>query len=203
MKKRLNLLNRKKRFDAFASYALKIKRFGTVAGIALFFVFLYVVINTITLKNEISQLAKKKELYLSVLFNEKDVEANIRYFKGKQTQLLNYEKDDAHFVPYYQVLLNVLSSSASQSARLDTIEIDKNRDTSFVVKCNEYNGMVAFLKYVESDEFLSNFETLSMASLNLSRESPDAIRGANQQKVNKNYQLQFKGRFKELIDEAN
>ena len=115
-------------------------------------------------------LTKSKQKYLALLINDKDIEANTRYFKGKQTQLLKYEKDDARFLPYYSVLVSALSSS-SQSATLDSIEIDKNRDATFIVKFKDYDGMVQFLRYVESEEFLSNFEALSMASLNLSRSS--------------------------------
>lgn len=59
--------------------------------------------------------------------------------------------------------------------------------------------MVQFLKYVESEEFLNNFEALSMASLNLSRSSGSSTKV--QSAVNKNYQLQFKGRFKEINDQ--
>ena len=60
--------------------------------------------------------------------------------------------------------------------------------------------MVQFLKYVESEEFLDNFEALSMASLNLSRESSGT---KVQSALNKNYQLQFKGRFKEINDQPS
>lgn len=201
MKKRLNLFSRKKRFDSFALFAMQVKRIGTLAGIVLFGIFLFVIIQTFMLRSQLQDLTKKKELYLSVLSQEKDTEANIRYFKGKQTQLYNYEKDDARFVPYYSVLLKVLSLSSSHSATLDSIEIDKNRATSFIVKFSDYDSMVEFLKYVESDDFLNNFETLSMASLNLSREVAPNIRAT--QKTSRNYQLQFKGKFKELNNETS
>lgn len=202
MKKRLNLFSRKKRFNAFAAYAIQVKRIGTILGIILFAAFLYVIIQIFTLRTQLQDQAKKKELYLSVLSSEKDIEANIRFFKGKQTQLYNFEKDDARFAPYYLILRNVVLTSSSNSASLDTIEIDKNRDTNFVVKFQDYDATVQFLKYIESDEFLNNFESLSMASLNLSREVPGVSRARTAQKVNKNYQLQFKGRFKELNDKA-
>ena len=145
-------------------------------------------------------MTKSKQKYLALLINDKDIEANTRYFKGKQTQLLKYEKDDARFLPYYSVLVSALSSS-SQSATLDSIEIDKNRDATFIVKFKDYDGMVQFLRYVESEEFLSNFEALSMASLNLSRSSGSTTKV--QSAVNKNYQLQFKGRFKEINDQPS
>ncbi len=197
MKKRLNLFSRKKRFDTFAALALRIRKFGTAGGILLFVLFIFIIIQTVSLRSQLNENVKKKQLYLSLLAEEKDVEANVRYFKGKQTQLIGYEKNDARFVPYYTVLLQVLGSTSSQSATLDSIEIDKDRNTIFIVKFNEYEEMVLFLKSVESDAFLNNFESLSMASLNLSRER--TVGSTKQQ--NRNYQLQFKGRFKEIKDE--
>ena len=198
MKKRLNLFNRKKRFDFFSAYANKVKQYGSVIGVILFIVFVFTIIQTISVRGQVQSLTKSKQKYLALLINDKDIEANTRYFKGKQTQLLKYEKDDARFLPYYSVLVSALSSS-SQSATLDSIEIDKNRDATFIVKFKDYDGMVQFLKYVESEEFLNNFEALSMASLNLSRSSGSSTKV--QSAVNKNYQLQFKGRFKEINDQ--
>ncbi|MBI4974046.1 hypothetical protein HZC27_05550 [Candidatus Roizmanbacteria bacterium] len=198
MKKRLNLFNRKKRFDFFSAYANKVKQYGSVIGVILFLVFIFTIIQTIAVRGQVQSLTKSKQKYLALLINDKDIEANTRYFKGKQTQLLKYEKDDANFLPYYSVLVSALSSS-SQSATLDSIEIDKNRDATFIVKFKDYDGMVQFLKYVESEEFLNNFEALSMASLNLSRASGSTTKV--QSAVNKNYQLQFKGRFKEINDQ--
>ena len=200
MKKRLNLFNRKKRFDFFSAYANKVKQYGSVIGVILFLVFVFTIIQTIAVRGQVQSLTKSKQKYLALLINDKDIEANTRYFKGKQTQLLKYEKDDANFLPYYSVLVSALSS-LSQSATLDSIEIDKNRDATFIVKFKDYDGMVQFLKYVESEEFLINFEALSMASLNLSRSSGSTTKV--QSAVNKNYQLQFKGRFKEINDQPS
>lgn len=203
MKKRINLFSRKKRFDVFAAYAVKVRRYGTFVGILLFLVFAYVIYNIFTVQKQVQALSKQKQLYLSVLLNEKDIEANIRYFKGKQTQLITYEKDDAHFLPYYQVLLNVLESS-TQSAVLDSVQIDKNRETSFTVRFSDYDSMLSFLKYVESPEFLQNFDSLTMSNLSLSRlQRGPATQGVSNKSNNKNFQLEFKGKFKQIKDEPS
>lgn len=200
MKKRINLFSRKKRFNAFAAVAAKVKKAGTIAGVLLFGVFIFVIIQTFSVRSQLQDLTKKKQLYLTVLSDEKDTEANIRYFKGKQTQLVNFEKDDARFVPYYSVLLGVLHTSSTQSAALDTVEIDHNRNTSFIVKFNDNKSMLSFLKYVESDEFLNNFESLSLESLSLSMEVKSDTANAYAKKSSRNFQLQFEGKFKELND---
>jgi type II secretory pathway component PulL len=197
MKKRINLFTKKKRFNTFEAYAVKIRKYGSILGVLFFFLFITVMYQIFIIQREISQLSAQKKEYLSQLLNEKDIEANIRYFKGKQTQLISFEKDDARFLPYYSVLLNVLFTS-TESAKLESIQIDKNRTTSFIIKFDDYNGMISFLKYVESSEFLEKFESLSMASLSLTRDPQQS-----QSKTAMNYQLQFKGKFKEIKDESS
>lgn len=197
MKKRLNLLSSKKHFDWFGVYAAYIKRVGTIAGVIAFILFAVIIVKTISVQKDAADFMKKKQLYLSLLADQKDAEANTRFFKGKLTQLNKYELDDARFVPYYTVLLAAIKSS-TQSAVLDTVNIDKTRATTFLVKFKDYEGMILFLKYVESPDFLNNFEELSMASLNLSRiqSSTSNSQGA----TSKSYQLQFTGKFKPIHD---
>lgn len=195
MKRRINLLNKKKHFSSFIGLDQQVRRYGTGIGVVFFLLFIFVIFQTVVIHNESADLTKKKALYLSLLSQQKDIEANTRFFKGKLTQLNKFETDDAQFVPYYTVLLTAINSS-SQSAILDTVDIDKTRATSFTVKFKDYEGMVAFLKYVESENFLKNFDALSMASLNLSREIATANRTSTQ--LNRNYQLQFQGKFKPL-----
>lgn len=199
MKKRLNLLSHKKHFDWFGAYATFIKRMGTLAGIVLFILFFIIIIKIISVQKDSSDLMKKKQLYLSLLAEQKDAEANTRFFKGKLTQLNKYELDDARFVPYYTILVTAISSS-TQSAVLDTVDIDKTRATTFMVKFKDYEGMISFLKYVESPDFLKNFDELSMASLNLSRTQQATSKDMGT--TSKSYQLQFTGKFKSINDKT-
>ncbi|PIY68591.1 hypothetical protein COY90_05125 [Candidatus Roizmanbacteria bacterium CG_4_10_14_0_8_um_filter_39_9] len=193
MKKRINLFARKKRFDSFVSYSVNIRKYGAVVGVLLFCLFMFFVYLVVNTQRRMSDLTKQKQQYLSYLLTEKDTEASIRFFKGKQTQLTKFLSDDAQFVSYYAILRNALMDS-TESAVLDSVEIDKNRDTVFVVRFQTYESMVSFLKYVESTEFLRFFDELSMASLNLTR---DVSAVAKTSSV-KNYQLQFKGKFKAI-----
>lgn len=194
MKKRINLFARKKRFNSFALYSIKIRKYGAVAGVLLFFIFIFFVYLMVDTQRKMSELTMKKQQYLTYLLNEKDTEASIRFFKGKQTQLTKFLGDDAQFVPYYAILRNALMDS-TESAALDSVEIDKNRVTDFVVRFQDYESMVSFLKFVESNEFLRFFDELSMASLNLTR---DADLLTKKTASVKNYQLQFKGKFKAI-----
>lgn len=187
MKNRINLFRQKPQLDIISVNAAKLKKTFTTVGILTFCIFLFLIVQTVQLDLQLQDLNKKKETYLKYLLEDKDTEANMRYFKSKQTQLNNFLKDDANFLPYYTILKQSLDQSGN-TAILDTITIDKNRETRFVVKFSNYNDMIAFLKYIESDDFLKNFSSLSLDSFNLSQNISSV----------KNYQLELKGIFKEL-----
>jgi len=191
MKNRINLFRQKPQLDFLSLHAPQIKKFLTIFGIIIFVVFIFLVAQTIRLDLQLQDLGKKKEIYLKYLLIDKDTEANMRYFKSKQTQLNTFLKEDANFLPYYTVLKESLDQS-SNSAILDTIVIDKDRATRFVVKFSNYDEMLAFLKYIESEDFLKNFTSLSLESFNLSQDFSSV----------KNYQLELKGVFKELKESA-
>ncbi len=187
MKNRINLFRQKPQLDFISVNAAKLKRIFTVIGVITFAIFVFLIIKTVQLDLKLQDLSTKKETYLKYLLEDKDTEANMRYFKSKQTQLNNFLKDDANFLPYYTILKQSLDQSGN-TAILDTITIDKNRETRFVVKFTNYNDMIAFLKYIESADFLKNFTSLSLDSFNLSQNISSV----------KNYQLELKGVFKEL-----
>lgn len=187
MKNRINLFKRKPQQDYISVNAPKFKKYLTGAGVALFLFFIFLINQVLQLNTAQQALLKKKEIYLKYLLDEKDLEANMRYFKSKQTQVNNFLKEDAHFLPYYQVLKKSLEET-SDKAILDTIDIDKDRNTRFIVKFNNSEEMLQFLRYIEAEDFLKNFLSLSLQSFNLNQQ---------QTKLNR-YQLELRGKFKEI-----
>jgi len=188
MKNRINLFKRKPQQDYFSANAPKLKKYLTILGAILFIIFLILIIQIIFLNTEQQEGLTKKETYLRYLLSEKDIEANIRYFKSKQLQVNTFLKEDAQFVPYYEVLKKSLGETANDKATLEAIDIDKDRNTRFVVKFNNTDEMLLFLRYIETEEFLTNFQSLTLQSFSLNQ----------QQKKGSNYQLELQGVFKEL-----
>lgn len=186
MKNRINLFKRKPKQDYISVNAPRIKKYLSILGIILFVFFLFLIVEVIRLNNVQQDLIKKKETYLKYLLDEKDTEANIRYFKSKQTQLNTFLKDDANFLPYYEVLKKSLDEPGN-NVILDTIEIDKTRKTRFIVKFKNSDEMLSFLRYIEAEDFLKNFVSLTIQSFTL-----------NQQSKASKYQLELQGVFKEL-----
>lgn len=187
MKNRINLFKQKPQLDFISVNAPKFKAYLTGAGFFIFIFFIFLINQVYSLDMQQQRLLKKKETYLKYLLEEKEIEANMRYFKSKQTQLNNFLKEDANFRPYYEVLVNSIGET-STNAVLDTIEIDKNRTTRFVVKFTNDEEMLQFLKNIESEDFLKNFISLSLQNFNLNKNVAKSSR----------YQLELRGVFKEL-----
>lgn len=187
MKKRINLFKQKPQLDFISVHAPILKAYLNGAGVLIFILFLFLMSQVFALNAQQRDLIKKKEIYLKYLLDEKEVEANMRYFKSKQTQLNNFLKDDANFHPYYEVLVNSIGA-ANANAVLDTIDIDKKRKTRFVVKFTNDEEMLRFLKNIESDDFLKNFVSLSLQNFSLNKQASKSTR----------YELELGGIFKEL-----
>lgn len=187
MKNRINLFKQKPHEDYLSVHAGKFKNYLTFAGILLFVLFLFLVKQILELNKTEQELLKKKTTYLKYLLDEKENEANMRYFKAKQIQVNTFLKEDAQFLFYYSVLKKSLEDTGG-GAILDTFNIDKERHTDFIVKFNSFGEMLSFLSYVEKDAFLKNFQMLSLKQFNIDQRQAEFNR----------YKLDLEGIFKEL-----
>jgi len=187
MKTRINLFRRKPQQDYISVHASQIKRTLTTAGVVLFLLFIFLITQVLRLDSQQQELLKKKETYLKYLMDEKEAEVNVRYFKSKQTQMNAFLKNDANFLPYYSVLKKSLDEGVAKPI-LDTIDIDKDRKTTFIVRFSSYAEMDLFLKYIESEDFLKNFSSLSLQSFSINKQTVTGNR----------FELELKGVFKEL-----
>lgn len=187
MKNRINLFKQKPKLDFISIHAAKFKAYLTGAGVFVFIAFLLLINQVFLLDLLQRDLIKKKETYLKYLLDEKETEANMRYFKSKQTQLNTFLKNDANFLPYYEVLLSSIGET-NANAVLDTIDIDKNRETRFIVKFTNDGEMLTFLNNIESENFLENFISLSLQNFSLNKQVSKSSK----------YQLELRGVFKEL-----
>lgn len=187
MKTRINLFRRKPQQDFISTHAPQAKKTLNILGVFLFFVFIFLIIQVVNLDTAQQQLLQKKETYLKYLLDEKEAEVNVRYFKSKQTQMNTFLKNDANFLPYYTVLKKSLDEAESKPI-LDTIDIDKDRNTRFIVRFTNYDEMDLFLKYIESEVFLKNFSSLSLQTFSINKQTVSGNR----------FELELKGKFKEL-----
>jgi len=184
MKKGINLLKTQKRFIHLENVFRTVKS-GTIV---IFFVFLatYLVFYYLLSrqKQKINGLISQKKELLDFFIQNKEVEAKFVYFKNKQNEISNILKEDVNFFPYYNLLKESLKQ-VNVEAQLESVLIDKSKSVSFSLSFNNYSGLLTFLKFAESDDFLQNFNQLSL--INFSRDDSRA--------KNSEYKLNFSGKF--------
>lgn len=163
--------------------------FAFIIGVFIFVFFQY-------LQNrEIQELIDQKKVLLSSLNNYNDQEAKLVFVAKKIKSYDKFILDDARFLPYYNLLNKTLKSTSetsigSSSATLSSFAIDKDRVVTFELTFDSVIDMVDSFKYIESDDFLRNFEKLSLNGLTM-----DTSRKDNS--------LSFSGKFKEINEKTN
>ncbi len=188
MKKNINLFTTRRTQSTSFLFGEQGKIAGTVVGIILFFVFMVFMFLQLSVKRTTALLQAEKIQILQSLVQDKNTTAKLSYLSSKDDSLNKFLKNDAEFLPYYNLLKDVLAFS-SESPILDTMTLDKNKSTEFVVRFSDYEPAFEFLRFIESDTFLSNFEDLKLNSFSLSQESAYTTGG---------YELHFQGKFKDI-----
>lgn len=184
MRKRINLLKANKKFVETESAFLKLKNFA----ILIFFIFLAVNLALfffiLRQNQKLSALTEQKQLLLNFLIDNKEADAKFSYFRGKEKQIKQVLLEDVNFYPYYNLLKDSLDKFAV-GANLYSVTIDKTKATSFTISFQNYDNLIDFLRFAESDEFLKNFNQLSLVKFS-----------RNDTQLSKNdYRLNFVGSF--------
>ncbi len=145
----------------------------------------------IIIKNQIdneNKLIKQKRFLLEITNQRVQDLAKLNYLQQKYQDYKTFIKDDA-FSAYYYDLLNSAIKKSSEEAALKTFNIDKSREVSCSVIFSEFTSLRGFLKFIESSDFLNNFESIVLKSYN--------ITGSYENKKEA-YELNFSGKFKPL-----
>src|SRR3989338_2006089 len=119
MKKGINLLVKQEQYlkfeNAFKQLKVVLVVFCLVAVVE--YLGLYLVVHR--QKQKADELQSANRSLLAFLVQNKEVEANISYFSGKEKQLSSILKSDVNFYPYYQLLtdsLHLYSAEAKLTA---------------------------------------------------------------------------------------
>jgi len=139
-----------------------------------------------------NKLYESKKSILSQLSSRKTDEVKLIKLSKKLNSYREFIKDDARFIPYYELLLATLQQS-SQSATLTEFNIDKSREMSFKLRFSNFDEMVNTFKFIESPDFTRSFSRLDMKDFIGKLDSSDAA----------NYDLSFEGSFKQINETKN
>lgn len=140
----------------------------------------------------LNKLTDSKRTILSQLASRKTDEVKLIKLSKKLNSYREFIKDDARFIPYYELLLATLQQS-SQSATLKEFNIDKSRKMNFKLQFGNFDEMVNTFQFIESPDFGKNFERLDMKDFTGKGDSSDT----------NTYELSFEGSFKPINDTQN
>lgn len=186
MKKRINLLTKHEKYIKIENIFSKIRIFTIVITTIFFLTNLLLFSLLINAQQEIKQLNLKKEELLKFMIDNADIEAKYKIFSIKYSSLKDILAQDVNFFPYYNIINESLKASTTD-AIIKSIEIDKDKQTTFSVSFATFEEMINFLTNIENPDFTKNFQSLTLKSFSL-------IQG---KEINKNeYLLNFEGKFK-------
>ncbi len=183
-KTKINLLTNREDYTKLEHLFSFIRKITILLSVMAVLVTLFFTIISLRQGTQLQNLTNQKNSLLLQLTGKKDAQAQLAYIQGKYQLVQNYMKEDAYSLPYYNLLSNALSKS-TESAALASFVIQRNRETNFSVSFNNFDQLIQFLKFIESDSFLKNFEQVSMKSFNAASGSASLA----------NYTLSFTGRF--------
>lgn len=189
-KTRINLLISKQDYNRIDGYFKLFRTFLVCFTLLLLFVIFGLAGYRIYLTTLMNNLTETKKNIFAQLEYRKADEVKLIQLSSKLGSYQKFIKDDARFIPYYELLISTFSQS-SQSATLKEFNIDKSRAVSFKLAFSSFDETLNAFKFIESSNFGANFEQLDMLNF---IGTGDSAQGAI-------YELSFEGTFKP-IDEA-
>lgn len=184
-KKRINLLQNRYDYYALERIFTWLKR-GVMAYSMLFILGALGALGFyMTRVRESERLTRQQTILLLSSDTQKEDEGKLLLLSKKLGYYKEFIKDDAQFVPYYNLLIEALQTS-SQSGTLSEFNINKKHEVDFTIRFNSFEEMTHSFAFIESERFLRNFKSLSMAN----------FFGLNSEQTK--YELSFKGVFVDI-----
>lgn len=194
-KTRINLLASKQDYYRLENYFSIFRKFLVGFCVVLFLAIFGLAGFRIYQATQINKLNESKRAILSQLSSRKTDEVKLIKLSKKLISYREFIKEDAKFIPYYELLLTTLRQS-SQSATLTEFNIDKSREMNFTLQFGNFEEMLNAFQFIESPDFSRNFSSLFMNSFNGRGESSDSSTSSS-------YSLSFEGSFKPINEKKN
>lgn len=183
-KNRINLLINREDYQKYEAFFKQLKLSAAVLAMILFIIFLSFFLALRNKRNLYDNMNLQKQTYLQLLTERRNDESKINSIQKKYLDLETFLKDDASSAPYYQLLSEAIGVS-SQSATLQSFEVNKDRKVSFTIAFSTFDNLMDFLKFAESPIFIKNFENIFLNNF---------VVAGNKDKV-QSYELSFSGKF--------
>ncbi|MFW5703245.1 MAG: hypothetical protein ACOCXQ_00215 [Patescibacteria group bacterium] len=187
MKKRIDLFTKKKQVQPIPTHAVSLRNYGIlVLIVSVLFSIGSGVIYYLQLES-LDQVNSEIRGLESFISRSDDIQGNIVYFITKKDQLTEYEQNDIHFRTYYLLLTGIIAQSDTTS-ELTQMTLNQEKETNFIVSIPDFEEGEPLLGFVESEEFLQYFDSLTMNSFTVG--TGDRL------------ELRFRGKFAEENNES-
>lgn len=188
---RTNLLVSKRGYSDILKY-FKVFRISLLIMTIVILLFAFITGYLIFMQTQkLEELTQEKQKNLQLLSTKKEDEVKLIKIANKTQDFETFSKDDANFYPYYEIL-NQSFSLSTESANIENLNIEKDRKFNFSISFTDIKSLLETFKFIESENFLKNFSTIYLKSL----ETQD------KQEV-KFYRITFEGVFKEINENKN
>lgn len=188
---RTNLLVSKRGYSDILKY-FKIFRISLLIMTIIILLFTIIVGYLIFMQSQkLEELTQEKQKNLQILSTKKEDEVKLIKIANKTQDIETFSKDDANFYPYYEIL-NQSFSLSTESANIENLNIEKDRKFNFSISFIDIKSLLETFKFIESENFLKNFSTIYLKSL----ETQDKQEA-------KFYRITFEGVFKEIDENKN
>lgn len=188
MKKRIDLFSKKKQQQPIPTQAITLRNYGILVSIICAILTVAAAGYYYYIQEELKDYQAQIRTVESATKLNTDIQGNIVYFISKKDQLNQFLKDDINFDVYYGLLQDILQRSGS-STTLSQMTLGADRDTSFVIQVPTFADGAPLMSFIESENFLQYFETLTMNSF--------AVDSGSE------LELRFRGKFKNQEEEED
>lgn len=186
MKQHINLFNYYHLSSRASRSAYKrIKKYLFYSIILLLLVIVGFQLVGLEIKNKIKTLEGEQEIILADTINTRNDDAGLDELVIKKKLIQQYLKDDVQFNTYYRLVQSYVADNAG--AQLSQFKLDKDRETEIIIKFSTYDDYKRFVKGLENDAFIQNFDELIMGALPIENSAES-----------EEMSITFNGSFKEI-----
>ncbi|MCS7093392.1 MAG: hypothetical protein NZL96_03135 [Patescibacteria group bacterium] len=192
-KRAINLIVNREDYQKY-EYGFKLIRYLTIALFLIILSFFFLIMFILENFNaKIETLRKKKIELLADSNRNQEYRVKIAYLINHYYKLKDFLKNDANSFFYYSLLNQTLKATSDSQVMIREFSINKDRQFNFVVSFADFESLRNFFRFIESKEFLKNFESITLREF--------LVIGKTERDEGK-FQLSFHGQFlpKEVLE---
>lgn len=186
-KKRINLFSKKNALHKSPFLSSRLQMVVTLAGVAIFLLFIIVSFLSFLQKRQYDELAERKKQHLEFLKTAQNTEVKIQLVGTKQKQLETYLKNDVNFMVFYEKITGLFTDlDSTTSATLEDVSLNKDGEAQFTINTTSLSSLLKLVDLLETSGFTKDFTELTLQNF-----------AVDESKSSPNYKVKLTGTFKQ------